>query len=445
MREGDALSLSKGWEEVSLENTTIQFIDGDRGKNYPNQNEFHKEGFCLFLSAKNITSSGFKLDELIFINEEKDKILRKGKLKIHDIIITTRGTIGNVAIYTEKNPFKNVRINSGMLIMRNSAVDIDTNYLFQFLNSDLFKKRMLNYAFGAAVPQLPISTLRKLKINIPPLETQRKIASILSGYDDLIENNLKRIKILEEMAQQTYEEWFVRMRFPGYETAVMNEETGLPEGWEKVKIQNLCTVSGGGTPSKIVDEYWENGNINWFTPTDLSKNNSLVISDSGLKTNELGIKKSSAKVLQPNSFVMTSRATIGLFALIDKPFSTNQGFINTTPNRSNLKAYLLYNFKYRIDELMGLATGATFPELSKSKFKVLAVNKPTESVLNPFEELTNNIFKQLFNLSSQNQRLRESRDLLLPRLMMGIIEVDGLIVNEDLAMVSEESEKYNKL
>src|SRR5690606_26773248 len=240
---------------------------------------------------------------------------------------------------------------------------------------------------------------------------------------DLIENNLKRIKILEEMAQQTYEEWFVRMRFPGHQSATINSETGLPEGWGKVKIEDLCTVTGGGTPSKSNEEYWIDGDINWFTPTDLTKNKSLVISDSELKTNSLGISKSSAKILQSNSFIMTSRATIGIFALLDKPFSTNQGFINVNPNNENLKGYLLYNFMFRMDQLKGLATGATFPELSKSKFKVLDIISPPNEVLTQFSEYFDVITKQLFNLTNQNQRLREARDILLPRLMMGMIEV----------------------
>lgn len=292
-------------------------------------------------------------------------------------------------------------------------------YLLKTLDFTLFNS-------GGAVPSLNRNLLNAYIINIPPLETQRKIAKILSNYDDLIENNLKRIKILEEMAQQTYEEWFVRMRFPGYETTKINETTGLPEGWERVKIENLCTVSGGGTPSKNNEEYWINGDINWFTPTDLTKNNSLVITESELKTNSLGISKSSAKVLEANSFVMTSRATIGIFSLLDKPFSTNQGFINVTPNDENLKGYLLYNFITRVDQLKGLATGATFPELSKSKFKVLDIVKPNKEILNNFSMYFEIITKQLFNLTYQNHRLREARDILLPRLMMGLVDVEDI-------------------
>jgi len=122
----------------------------------------------------------------------------------------------------------------------------------------------------------------------------------------------------------------------------------------------------------------------WFTPTDLTKNKILVITNRELKTNNLGIAKSSAKILQSNSFIMTSRATIGIFALLDKLFSTNQGFINVTPNNENLKGCLLYNFMFRMDQLKGLVTSAIF--LGLSKFEVLDIIKPSDEVLNQFSD-----------------------------------------------------------
>lgn len=281
---------------------------------------------------------------------------------------------------------------------------------------------------GGAQNNLNGKTLKEFKVFLPPLPTQRKIASILTAYDDLIENNLRRIKLLEEMAQLTYEEWFVRMKFPGHETTAVDEETGLPEGWERKSIGEVCNISGGGTPSRKNDEYWDNGDLTWFSPTDLSKANSLCVLDSSQKITQLGLQKSSAKMLEPDSFMMTSRATIGLFAIIDKPFSTNQGFINVTPSQPIEKEYLLYNFITRIEEFKGYATGSTFPELSKSKFKVLKIVWPTKAILEKYHFLASKVHKQLFNLTIQNQLLKEARDILLLRLMTGMIDVEELNV-----------------
>ena len=225
-------------------------------------------------------------------------------------------------------------------------------YLLHCLDFSLFNS-------GGAVPTLNRNVLNAYNLEVPSLDIQQKIASILSGYDDLIENNLKRIKLLEEKAQLTYEEWFVHMKFPGHESVEIDKKTGLPEGWNLEFIGDVCNISGGGTPSKSKNEYWENGDITWFSPTDLSKSNSLIQLDSSSKINELGLRKSSAKLLQPNSFMMTSRATIGLFGLIDKPFCTNQGFINVTPKKKVHKEYLLYNFKTNIGLFENFATGTT--------------------------------------------------------------------------------------
>jgi type I restriction enzyme S subunit len=260
---------------------------------------------------------------------------------------------------------------------------------------------------------------------MPPLPVQQKIAKILSAYDDLIENNLKRIKLLEEMAQITYEEWFVRMRFPGYESTPIDSATGLPEGWNRKENGDCCEVSGGGTPSREIPEYWKCGTVKWFSPTDLSKANSLCLLDSSDKITELGLKKSSARLMGKHTFMMTSRATIGLFGLIDAEYSTNQGFINVTPLKPHHKYYLLFNFKNRVDEFIAHASGATFPEISKSKFKKLKITWPSEDALSQFHEYCSPIISEMMLLTKQNQWLREARDILLPRLMTGVIDVES--------------------
>jgi type I restriction enzyme S subunit len=279
---------------------------------------------------------------------------------------------------------------------------------------------------------LSAGILKKLPVVLPDLISQKKIAAILSAYDDLIENNLQRIRLLEEVAQITYEEWFVRMKFPGHETAQWDKETGLPEGWKELSFGNACGISGGGTPSREVDEYWNNGTIAWFSPTDLSKAGTYCLLDSSQKITDTGLKESSAKLLQPNSFMMTSRATIGLFALIDKPFCTNQGFINVTPNESCHKLFLFFNLKSRVDELYNHASGATFPEISKSTFKKIKIIFPNENVLKSFDSTVAPVINTMMNMTRQNELLREARDILLPRLMTGVIDVDQVEVPEAL-------------
>ena len=168
----------------------IEVLDGDRGKNYPHQDELFKKGHCLFLSATNVTRDGFQFGSTMFISKEKDEVLRGGKLRRNDIVITTRGTVGNVAYYDENVPYKDIRINSGMLIVR-CGKELNSKYVYYLLRSPEFQKQIRSIQTGSAQPQLPKSHFIKMLICVPKLEIQNKITSILSVLDRKIENNAK--------------------------------------------------------------------------------------------------------------------------------------------------------------------------------------------------------------------------------------------------------------
>jgi len=171
----------KGWEEKTLgDSDLLQIVDGDRGKNYPKKKDFFNEGYCLFLNTKNVRPDGFNFDTTMFISQEKDRALRKGKLERRDVILTTRGTIGNIALCDDSVPFKNIRINSGMLIFRPNERTILAEYLFEILRSGIFKEQVTRFTSGAAQPQLPIKTLVNFSVPVATsLVDQRNIVSRL--------------------------------------------------------------------------------------------------------------------------------------------------------------------------------------------------------------------------------------------------------------------------
>lgn len=144
-----------------------EFIDGDRGKNYPTFDEFFEEGYCLFLSAANVTFTGFDFENCVFVTEEKDKAMNKGHLHRYDIVLTSRGTLGNVAFYDGHVPYENVRINSGMLIIRPKRRDISPYFLYALLKSDYMRIEIEKFKSGSAQPQLPIRDLQKVSFPIP--------------------------------------------------------------------------------------------------------------------------------------------------------------------------------------------------------------------------------------------------------------------------------------
>jgi type I restriction/modification specificity protein len=226
--------------KILFENSNIEFIDGDRGKNYPKQEDFSDKGHCMFLSAKNVTSCGFNFDNKVFISSEKDNQLKAGKLKRNDIVITTRGTIGNVAIYDDKVPYNDVRINSGMLILRADSNKLDTKFLYYYLSSKEFKEQVNSLISGSAVPQLPIRDIKKLTLPNITKKQQEKIANIISSFEDRIELNTQINQTLEQIAQALFKSWFVD--FDPVRAKVQALSDGL--SLEQAELAAMQAISG---------------------------------------------------------------------------------------------------------------------------------------------------------------------------------------------------------
>ena len=170
------------WVETTLgDESLLQIVDGDRGVNYPKKADFLDEGHCLFLNTKNVRPDGFNFDTRMFINEVRDRKLRKGKLERNDVILTTRGTLGNVAWYSDDVGFDHIRINSGMLIFRPKPNKVRSRYLFEILQSNIFQSQIKAHSTGAAQPQLPIKILENFTIPVPSsLEEQDEIVNHLN-------------------------------------------------------------------------------------------------------------------------------------------------------------------------------------------------------------------------------------------------------------------------
>lgn len=182
-------------------NKIAEFIDGDRGKNYPTFDEFSTSGFCLFLNASNVTSSGFNFDSCMFVTEEKDKIMRNGHLLLNDIVFTSRGTLGNVALYDKNIKYKNVRINSGMLIIRPKGINLSPYFIYALLKSNYMKSAIEQFRSGSAQPQLPIKDLQNITFDIP--ESQNVLDDLEHRFfeiEETISINKREIGNLSELA-----------------------------------------------------------------------------------------------------------------------------------------------------------------------------------------------------------------------------------------------------
>lgn len=184
---------------IKFSDAPIQIIDGDRGKNYPKNNDFFTNEYCLFLSAKNVTKNGFDFAESLFITKERDKLLRKGRLSRNDVVLTTRGTVGNVAYYHELIPLENIRINSGMVIIRADETKLSSLYLYIFMKSFLFSESVIEHTSGSAQPQLPIRDLNNLDFILPSRDIYNKFMEEVKSIYFKVFNNQKQIQTLENL------------------------------------------------------------------------------------------------------------------------------------------------------------------------------------------------------------------------------------------------------
>jgi type I restriction enzyme S subunit len=193
--------IPKSWEVVDWESIGIELIDGDRGTNYPKSTDFSNIGHCLFLSAKNVTKNGFKFQECQFIDEKRDKLLRKGKLSRFDFVITTRGSVGHIAFYDDLVPFEHIRLNSGMVILRDNTSKYNHEFLYQFMKSPVFESQIEFITSGSAQPQLTIGGLKKVKIPILPLSEQLTIGAFLKETSNKLEVLAEKKVYYQELKQ----------------------------------------------------------------------------------------------------------------------------------------------------------------------------------------------------------------------------------------------------
>ncbi len=388
------------WTREQLADAPVEIIDGDRGKNYPGQNELLEEGHCLFLSATNVTKDGFAFDKCQFITEQKDNALRKGRVRRNDVVLTTRGTLGNVAYYSDAVPFEHVRINSGMVTIKTEPDKLRSRYLYYFLKSDLFQAQVRSLQSGAAQPQLPIRDIKKIKISYPDPTEQDRIADTVGAYDDLIENNRRRIALLEEAARLLYREWFVHFRFPGHEHVKIVD--GLPKGWRFIKVQDAVKRH---PPGKL---YAQKNALNEGKVPILDQGQSGLI---GFHNDE-------------PSFLASTEDPVIVFAnhtcyqrLIHHPFSAIQNVLPFKPGPEVPDE--IYWLHHATEGLVKLnAYKGHWPEFSAKEFLV-----PSDDLAKDFSNIVRPQHLQIYKLNEQNIHLAKARDLLLPRLMDGRLEV----------------------
>ena len=297
----------------------------------------------------------------------------------------------------------------------------DTSKIIYSYAYYLLKQFNLNrYAGGSAQPLITQGLLSHLKCEIPTINIQDRIVDILSAYDNLIEVNNKRIRVLEQMAENLYKEWFVRFRFPGHETAEF--ENGLPKGWERNRISKYYQTSSGGTPSRENEDNYEDGTIPWIKTGEMQD---CLLIDTEEYITEIAIKTSFAKLFPPNSVLMAMYGVnIGKLAYSTMEATCNQACcVFKDKETINSKHYLFQYLKSIREYLLLIGFGAAQQNLSQDLIKQVKIVRPDNDTMIRFENAVEPLYQEMKRLLTTNANLINQRDLLLPRLMSGKLEV----------------------
>jgi type I restriction enzyme S subunit len=348
--------------------------------------------------------------------------IEKYRLQKGDIVIARTGATTGYAKWVKDPP---EAIFASYLVRLRIAGEHDSRYVGLVVESDTYKQFIMTNVGGAAQPNANAQVLTSFPLLLPPLPTQRKIAAILSAYDDLIENNTRRIAALEGMARLLYREWFVHFRFPGHEqAALVDSELGpMPEGWEIVPYTEIAEVLSGGTPSTRIPEYW-NGPIPFFSPRDIKS--SCYVLETERSITELGLSKCSSDLYPQNTVFITARGTVGKVVMPAVPMAMNQTCYALEGQDGIDQYFVFLSICSQVERLRQRAYGAVFDTIIVDTFRRLKMVKPPMFLIQRLHALVSPIFDQVLNLLEKNINLRRTRDLLLPRLISGEVDVSEL-------------------
>lgn len=368
----------------------------------------------------------FKNDD-VFIKEERfNEIKNKfGAPKRGDVLISSVGNRSGIS-YWVKEDYDFYFKDGNLIWFRNFNDKMSSKYLVYYLNSKLGQAKINNMFIGAAQKALTIEGVKRISLRLPPPETQKQIADIISAYDDLIENNLKRIKLLEQAAQNIYKEWFVNMRFPGHENTPVDQETGLPEGWGYGLVSDLCEVKSGYA---FKSKQWKKEGNPVIKIKNIN-NNTVSLNDTGFVADEVAQNAKKYELFSGDVIIAMTGATVGKVGLvpkIDKRIYLNQrvGLFRPLSDENNNIA-LVFSFFLTDDsqqQVLNFAQGAAQPNISGSEIGNIKLNIADSKVLKLFNKMIKPSLDLIQSLYGQNQKLKAAREILLPRLMNRTIEV----------------------
>ena len=380
------------WEKVKLGDIATCIQPGPFGSQLHNS-DYSKEGTPIIM-PKDIAGGAIVHSGLLKVSEEHVKRLSRHQVYEGNLMVARKGDVRKCAYITANE-------NGWMTGSDCLKVVIDESkcypkFIYYQLRSEHIGRWLEKVSIGATMPSLNTGLLSGIEMVLPPIEIQKQIAGILSVYDDLIENNRKQIKLLEEADRRLYKEWFVDLHFPGYENTKIVD--GVPEGWSRGLLKELISVNYGKDHKKAPDD----GNI-------------PVYGSGGL------MRKCNKSLFSGEAVLIPRKGSLNNIMYVDETFWTVDTMFYATMKQPHT-AVFVYFFVKAFD-MYSMNIGAAVPSMTTKILDAMDVVIPDKETLEKFDKLTKTYFNKIKTLQGQNERLKIARDLLLPKLMSGEVEV----------------------
>jgi len=420
------------WQEKPLS----EFVDQERSICYGIiQPGTHDENGVPVLRVNNFRNGSIDTSAHLRVSRDIESVYSRSRLQGGELLVTLVGTMGLSAIVPNEMQGWNIARAVGLVPLRH---DVDKRWINFVLRSAPAQEFIRIRANTTVQATFNLGDLAKLPIPMPPEEFRIAASELLSALDDKIELNRRTNETLEAMARALFKDWFVdfgptRAKMEGRDPYLasdlwalfpdrLDDDTGLPVGWEESTIGAEVDVVGGSTPSTAEPAYWE-GKINWATPKDLSALNAPVLLETSRRITEAGLAKISSGLLPAGTVLLSSRAPIGYLAVSEVPVAINQGFIAMRCDKriSNVHAWLWT--RANMETILQKANGSTFQEISKGNFRPIAMTVAPPQVMSAFDERTVPLYDRIAENERESHTLAETRDLLLPKLMSGEIRL----------------------
>ena len=392
---------------IRLEEITISIKDGKHGDCDAAENSGY-----YFISCKDVFNGTIDYANARQITEQAFREANKRtRLAPNDILITNSGTIGRMALVKDTPETYRTTFQKSVAIVKPNTAKVLPSYLYYSLQNCV--SDFINQSNGSAQKNLLLGTMRNFRLLLhEDLAEQERIASVLSSYDDLIENNRKQIKLLEEAAQRLYKEWFVDLRFPGYENTLL--VNGLPEGWRKVAVNDIADYLNGYA----------------FKPEDWGSTGKPIIK---IKEMGEGVTSSTPRnkgagipekyVVKSGDIIFSWSATLAAMIWDEEDGLLNQHLFKVTPNQGIAREYVLQAILMTLDEFRNLTTGSTMKHIQRGKLKEVFVNLPDRKTMEAYNEISYPCRELILKHKKGIVLLTEARDRLLPKLMSGEMEI----------------------